>query len=152
MLDVRETLVEDWKYVAEGGATVVLSYGGPDLRYIGTVLRLRKSSRRRRTPPTTSVVDAEDFGVEFHEHIVSRLVPKKFLPPRLERCIIAPPFEWIEAVAGLVENQRPASRRTEDGIDVSRCTGILATDLVGGASWAVEIKVSMSTFDLSFLQ
>lgn len=42
-VDISDTKVTDWKYVAEGGATIVFAYIGPlHPLFTGTVLRLRK--------------------------------------------------------------------------------------------------------------
>lgn len=42
-LDISDTRVTDWRYIAEGGATIVFAYIGPlHPLFTGTVLRLRK--------------------------------------------------------------------------------------------------------------
>ena len=52
---------------------------------------------------------------------------------------------WLHELSTLVEPHRPMERRMRDRIDVSKTKAVLATDLVGGKGWAVEIKVRHTT-------
>ncbi|KAF8623495.1 hypothetical protein AX15_006278 [Amanita polypyramis BW_CC] len=130
---VADTRPSDWKYVSEGGATVVFSYIGPsNSRFSGTVLRLRKVSQ------TIGVTDkADDPIIEFQEKCTSRLMSPIHLP-RLEPVSLEK--EWIRSLTTLHDDSRPVERRSKDCIDTSRTKGVLATDLVGGDWIAVEIK------------
>jgi hypothetical protein len=153
---ISETNPRDWTYIAEGGSTIVFSYDGPrNLHFDGTVIRLRKSpvlppsSLSPPDPDEKTSEGAEDPTVDFQEHVISRLVSPEFLPHlehvRVER-------SWLERMVGFHDDQRPAKRRTQDGIDLKRTRAVLATDLIGSKGWAVEIKVlsDFSAFLTSF--
>lgn len=50
-LDISDTKLSDWKYVAEGGATIVFAYIGPQHPlFTGKVLRLRKIKHHKFHP------------------------------------------------------------------------------------------------------
>src|SRR5258708_6482561 len=50
--DATKTSPSDWKYVSEGGATIVFSYAGPPHPdFAHTVLRLRKSGTHPHPQP-----------------------------------------------------------------------------------------------------
>ena len=129
-----DTQPSHWKYVSEGGATIVFSYTGPaNPQFDGTVLRLRKASR------TTGLADdAVDPIVEFQKRCTSRLISPIHLP-RLQSASLEK--DWMQRMIALHDDLRPAERRTKDYIDPARSKGVLATDLVGGNWVAVEIKV-----------
>ena len=44
LISVTDTSPQDWKYISEGGATIVFSYTGDNPLFNGTVLRLRKTA------------------------------------------------------------------------------------------------------------
>ncbi|KAI0362474.1 hypothetical protein OH77DRAFT_57725 [Trametes cingulata] len=214
-LRVDETAPTDWKYISEGGSTIVFSYTGPSHpKYDGTALRLRKAplpgnedayvqekpiyagepepevevpelepdpeataawhkqhaelreasaaERARRYAQSReenarAVVEPadndwyageeeegraaddepDDPTVQFQRAVIARLIPAEFLP-RLESVRVK--REWLEELATLVEPLRPLERRAKDRIDTERRKAVLATDLVGGEGWAVEIK------------
>ena len=151
---LSETDPRHWTYIAEGGSTIVFSYDGPrNLHFDGTVVRLRKSlvlPPSNVSPPVSgekTSQDAEDPTVDFQEHVISRLIPPEFLP-HLEHVQVE--RGWLERMASVHDDQRPAKRRTKDGIDFERTRAVLATDLIGSKGWAVEIKVT-SDFN-AFLQ
>lgn len=146
---VTDTLPIHWKYVSEGGATIVYSYNGPpNHRFDGTVLRLRKSI----VPAVPS--RASDFGsggesdeaqdepddpmIEYQTRCMERLIPPEHLP-RLEPVRIT--RAWLEELIALHDAERPTDRKDRDQVDLTRSKGVLATDLVGGNQLAVEIKV-----------
>ncbi|EAU88715.1 inositol-pentakisphosphate 2-kinase [Coprinopsis cinerea okayama7 len=160
MLDIRETKPTDWKYVSEGGATIVFSYTGPpNPNFDETVLRLRKAlvpalrkqkknKKARKSPwssppstPTTPTSDPDDEPddptIEYQTKCMSRLIPPELLP-RLESVRLD--RQWLEDLVELQNLNRPEVRRDKDGIDIDRRKGVLATDLVGGNWLAVEIK------------
>ncbi|KAI0372990.1 inositol-pentakisphosphate 2-kinase [Pilatotrama ljubarskyi] len=177
-LRVHETSPSHWKYISEGGSTIVFSYTGPsNPSYNGTALRLRKAplpaneDPDRYQKPTlarepTEKGDEEPSGkqqegisrseaeeryedskndskhpddptVVFQRAVISRLVPPEYLP-RLESVHVEK--QWLEQLAQLVEPLRPLERRAKDRIDTARRKAVLATDLVGGEGWSVEIK------------
>ena len=147
MADVVHTRPSDWKYVSEGGSTIVFSYAGPPHpKFNGTVLRLKKTSVPGSTRPknyaqsdSESGDDEKDDPVHYQTKCMQRLIPPEYLPC-LETVGLDRP--WLEAMVGLHDSVRPEARREKNGIDLERKKGILATDLVGGNWLAVEIKVS----------
>jgi inositol-pentakisphosphate 2-kinase len=156
MLSVTQTLPSHWKYVSEGGATIVFSYvGPPDTGFEGTVLRLRKAlvpvplatqenNEALRAPgagaSSTNATDNEpdDPTIEYQVKCMSRLIPLDHLP-RLETVALDEP--WLNKLVAIQNLERPEVRREKDGIDLDRKKGVLATDLVGGNWLAAEIKV-----------
>jgi inositol-pentakisphosphate 2-kinase len=142
MSDIAQTLPSHWKYVSEGGATIVFSYvGPPDASYNGMVLRLRKAVDNSAPAVPTNEEEPDDPIIEYQTRCIERLFPSDNLPQlrsvRLERT-------WLERLAKEHDSKRPEVRSGKDHIDLSRRKGVLATDLVGGEWIAVEIKVSSS--------
>lgn len=144
MPDVLHTTPDDWKYVSEGGATIVFSYNGqPHPDFDGTVLRLRKTSVRSATHPSAPVEGEEepdDPTIEFQTKCMERLIPPEHLP-RLETIHLN--RAWLEKLVEIHDRVRPEARRAKDTIDLNKKKGVLATDLVGGKWMAVEIKVCL---------
>jgi inositol-pentakisphosphate 2-kinase len=144
--DPTQTNVQDWKYVSEGGATIVFSYAGPPHPVFSrTVLRLRKApltvaddSHGPTAVDQDDVVEPDDPSIEFQNRVTSLIIPPQHLPVleslRVNR-------EWLTKLADWATDKRPELRRMKDDIDLSRKKAVLATDLVGGEGWAVEIKV-----------
>ncbi|KAG5354062.1 hypothetical protein C0989_009760 [Termitomyces sp. Mn162] len=138
-----DTLPHHWRYVSEGGATIVFSYiGPPDAQFNGTVLRLRKAvlpTTDSHTPSNSlgTQDEPDDPMIEFQQKCVERLIPIEHLP-RLESVYVS--CEWLESLISLHDAKRPKDRRVKDQIDVTRRKGVLATDLVGGDWVSVEIK------------
>lgn len=123
-----------WKYVSEGGATVVFSYIGPaNPHFDRSVLRLRKASGLAE--------EADDPIVDFQNRCTSRLIPPIHLP-RLRSVLLKE--NWVQRMISFHDDFRPTERRSKGGIDAARSKGVLATDLVGGDWVAVEIKVTCS--------
>jgi inositol-pentakisphosphate 2-kinase len=61
--DAATTFPSDWKYVSEGGATIVFSYAGlPRPEFTRTVLRLRKSVTH---PPLKAIQEPPDPAKEW---------------------------------------------------------------------------------------
>ncbi|KAF5330845.1 hypothetical protein D9619_005472 [Psilocybe cf. subviscida] len=140
MADVVHTQPKDWKYVSEGGATIVFSYvGPPNPAFNGTVLRLRK--RKVSLGDQSLEIDLgdepDDPSIVYQTKVMSRLIPPEHLPVlqtvHLER-------GWLQDIAQFHAASRPEDRIRVDTIDLSRKKGVLATDLVGGDWLAVEIK------------
>ena len=139
MADVRHTQPSNWKYVSEGGATIVFSYAGPPHpKFDGTVLRLRKVPATVSSPKKSDTEsERDDPTIEYQSKCIERLIPPQYLP-RLET--VALDRSWLEALVAL--HGSPKGRREKGGINLERKKGVLATDLVGGNWLAVEIKVS----------
>ena len=142
-MDVRTTDPKHWKYVSEGGATIVFSYQGPeDAHFSGTVLRLRKAIVPRVKSGKHANSDEEepdDPTIQYQKLCMERLIPPAHLP-RLET--VGLDRAWLEKLIALTDSLRPFGRRSKDQIDLDRTKGVLATDLVGGDWIAVEIKVT----------
>jgi inositol-pentakisphosphate 2-kinase len=141
---ITETKPEDWKYVSEGGATIVFSYRGPyNVHFSGHVLRLRKvagsSGAPDDVPLDTDAEQPDDPMIAFQESIISKLVPSEFLP---QLVVVLLDEGWLRSFVELRDADRPAERRQRDHIDIHRQKGVLATDLIGGTPIAIEIKVA----------
>lgn len=141
MADVVHTQPKDWKYVSEGGATIVFSYiGPPNPVFDGTVLRLRK----RKVSSNDQSLDAglgdepDDPSIEYQTKVMSRLIPSEHLPVLQTVHLYK---RWLQDFGQFHADSRPEDRRRVDTIDLNRKKGVLATDLVGGNWLAVEIKV-----------
>lgn len=142
---VSQSLVQDWKYLAEGGSTIVFAYIGPAHYTLSNkVLRLRKVKHQNTgtkedalAPP---LVDLDDPAIAFQETVIRRLIPNELLP-LLE--VVSVDKNWVRPLAEAAEAHRPEARRLVDRIDLDRGTAVLADNLIGGAGLAVEIKVSL---------
>lgn len=152
------TSPQDWKYVSEGGATIVFSYtGSPNPEFDGMVLRLRKTTALPQSNDSSdseinraiqyalqghvhqAVEELDDPMIEFQHTIMERLIPPEHLPRlapvQVERA-------WLQDLANKSDPERPEERRRKDRIDILKTKAVIATDLVGGDGLAVEIKVS----------
>jgi inositol-pentakisphosphate 2-kinase len=137
---LSHTSPSQWKYISEGGATIVFSYCGPHHPILtGKVLRLRKAPREGHGYPHSTSDDNPDLTVAFQQNVISRLLDPCYLP---DLQIIPLQADWVEALSIHHESFRPQERRSTSVIDSSRHTGVLAQDLIGGLSCAVEVKVN----------
>jgi inositol-pentakisphosphate 2-kinase len=139
-ITLSKTSPAQWKYISEGGATIVFSYNGPlHVILTGKVLRLTKTSRDgpRKLSPLSD--DQPDLSVTLQQKIFSRLLDPSYLP---DLQVVALQTDWVETFSLHHEPFRPQERRSMSMIDCSRRTGILAPDLVGGLFCAVEVKVN----------
>ncbi|GAA5967378.1 hypothetical protein JCM21900_000350 [Sporobolomyces salmonicolor] len=134
---LSSTSPSDWRYTAEGGANLVLSYIGTPSPFCGKILRLRK--RKKEGTARSDAVPAE-VGVEFGRSIVEPLLGRQHVVAmelvELER-------DWSRRmVRHLQETQvRPAQREMKDEVDVDAQVAVVAEDLVAGDGvLAVEIK------------
>jgi len=146
MPSITDTNPQDWKYVSEGGATIVFSYKGPTHpTFDGTVLRLRKSlipsPESAKSNVQSDGEEADDPTIEYQVKCMERLIPSEHLP-RLQTVHLNK--SWLKEFAILHNSARPVDRREKDEVDLNKKKGVLATDLVGGNWLAVEIKVSTS--------
>ena len=150
---LADTSPQHWKYISEGGSSIVFSYSGPPHPvFDGTALRLRKAPvlelREHEAPEQYQQPqlaegeedEPDDPTIIFQHAVIERLVPKKFLP-RLDAVRVD--RAWLQELSDLAEEHRPSQRRAKDRIDRGRRKAVLATDLVGGSGWAVEIKVRL---------
>lgn len=152
---VIDTQPSDWSYISEGGSSIVFSYSGPsNPTFDATALRLRKVSiHEHDTVIEPGQEEPDDPTIVFQHRVIQRLVPAEYVP-RLETVHVE--RTWLEQLAKSSEARRPAERRAKDRIDLGKRKAVLATDLVGGAGWAVEIKVGdtwqcLFFFDITWL-
>jgi inositol-pentakisphosphate 2-kinase len=127
---------------------MVFSYAGQfSNEFSEKVLRLRKSLRWDKDTHFPSRAcqkdnwqnDSPDSSIAL-QNIASKLVPPHYLPV-LQNVHVSP--KWLTELAEVAEEHRPAERTQKDGIDTTRWNALLATDLVSGEGWAVEIKVTL---------
>lgn len=145
LVDVSATSPADWKYVSEGGSSIVFSYAGPASPYFsGTALRLRKSAiasgdaEGPHLDGTPQDEEPDDPTVVFQQKVTSRLIPAEYLPRLL--CVrVSEP--WLQQLHDISNEQRPEARRSKDKISVKKTKAVLADDLVGGEGFVIEIKV-----------
>lgn len=139
-ISLSNTSPAQWKYISEGGATIVFNYIGPhNAIFTGKVLRLRKISREDG-PPKLHPDDQPDFSITFQQRIISRLLDSSYFP---DLQVVTLKAEWVEAFSTYHESFRPQGRRSISTIDCSRLTGVLAPDLIGGSHSSVEVKVTI---------
>lgn len=115
--------------------------------FTGTVLRVRKVPVKQKAESAIPGEDEDkeepdDPSIDFQNRVTSLVIPAIHLPimksVRVDR-------EWLEKLSASVEEKRPEARRLKDTIDIGRKKAVIATDLVGGIGWAVEIKASHSS-------
>ncbi|GAA5896214.1 hypothetical protein JCM5296_007263 [Sporobolomyces johnsonii] len=134
---LSSTSPSDWRYTAEGGANLVLSYVGPPSPFCGRILRLSK--RKKDTTPDSDAVPG-DVGVEFGRSIVEPLLGRQQI---VEMELVVLERDWTRRMVRRLQEAkvRPAQREVEDEVDVEAQVAVVAEDLVGGrGALAVEIK------------
>lgn len=144
---ITQTSPSDWKYISEGGSSIVFSYiGAPNEDFDGKVLRLRKVDHDASSTDTPSPdeVEPDDPSIAFQRLVIERLFPPQHLP---QLRAVRLDGTWLEQLSQLVDEHRPEERSKKDKIDTRKQKGVLATDLVGGQGWAVEIKVFLHKVD-----
>ena len=136
-----------WKYLSEGGASIVFTYTGPPNPLLdGRVLRVRKSPVPSTTEQTKDsatnelISEEEDPAIAFQHAVIEKVVSPDLLP-RFQSVSVS--SEWLLRLSELVEPLRPTGRRSRDCINVHRRTAVLASDLVGHEGVAIEIKVCL---------
>ncbi|KAG9035158.1 Inositol-pentakisphosphate 2-kinase [Serendipita sp. 407] len=138
--DPTTTAVTDWAYVSEGGATMVFSYvGQKHPTFTHRVLRVRKVALGHydEVDDEEAKEEPDDPSIAFQNSVIALLLPTDHLP-KLESVHVN--RQWLKELALSATNKRPELRRLKDDIDLTRKKAVLATDLVGGRGWAVEIK------------
>ncbi|GAA5994595.1 hypothetical protein JCM5350_001467 [Sporobolomyces pararoseus] len=132
---LSSTCPQDWRYLAEGGANLVLSLNSLDVDspYAGKVLRLRK-----RNKGGSALGGQAD--VEFNELIIQPLLNQSLA---LERVKVE--REWLQEMEKVLEDRgsRSRERKEQDEIDLESRFAVVAEDLVGGEGGSIvafEIK------------
>ena len=149
LISVVQTSPQDWRYVSEGGATMVFSYIGDPLlhpEFAGMVLRLRKISLELCAGENDIYADeSDDSMIEFQHSVIERLIPPEHLPRllsvRVERA-------WLQDLINQHDENRPSERRRNDSVNLTKKKAVIATDLIGGKGLVVEIKVSAWLFQI----
>ncbi|GAA5879735.1 hypothetical protein JCM8547_004837 [Rhodosporidiobolus lusitaniae] len=130
----------DWRYVAEGGANLVLSFcSQPDSPYAGHALRLRKRKKRSCGRDEHDEVPAE-VDVEFGRIVVEPLSGQAQLPETVQ---VELGRAWLEQLVERMKQEgvRPAEREEEDEVDLDAKNGVVVEDLISGEGVpAIEIK------------
>lgn len=144
-VDVSLTSPADWKYISEGGSSIVFSYAGPASPYFtGTALRLRKTTTSDGDVDLPDLQDTpedeepDDPTIVFQQRVSQRLIPTECLPRLLSVKVTEP---WLQELRDLSSEHRPEVRRAKDDIALKKTKAVLADDLVGGEGFVIEIKV-----------
>ena len=79
-LDVTTTSPTHWKFISEGGASIVFSYVGPSNEaFNNTALRLRKAPLEALLEPLAEeqqLEDPDDPSIAFQHQVIERLLPE----------------------------------------------------------------------------
>lgn len=138
---LSSTSPRDWRYTAEGGANLVLSFVGPlSSPFTGHILRLRKRKIGAAPRGVDEVVPSE-VEVDFGERVVAPLLGRNSVVDMHKVELERP---WLEGLVRRLrdDGSRPAGREAEDEVDLDAPVGVLAEDLIAGEGVAsVEIKV-----------
>ena len=144
-IDLSHYPVTHWRYIAEGGAHIVLAYIAHDTdnSLTGTVLRIRKRAVVDVYPARSAHEEEEDGSVAFTNQVVIPLLPEN-ATPKLFSVVVNK--AWLVALSDHIEPSRPAARRGVDHIDICRRYLVLTRNLVGFHNdiyeqISVEIKV-----------
>jgi hypothetical protein len=137
--------IEDWHYIAEGGANLVFGYHGRTLDYRNKALRIPKSLNTRIED------DESDISILWRDELLPKLLPKSHLPDVQP---VSLDGLWVASLVEHVQHTRPDFRTDVDlSAFTSSPTPVKATlmdDLRTSASdishtvLAIEIKVSSS--------
>ncbi|SCZ96584.1 BZ3500_MvSof-1268-A1-R1_Chr4-4g07450 [Microbotryum saponariae] len=120
---------QEWRYAAEGGANLVMSYIGRDSRLQGKLLRLRK--RKCCASQVGGSAIPSEVQVEFGERIITPLLGSDFV---VEARIHEVNGRWLSNMAMALEESgvRPPHRSREDEIDDQVGMVVLADDMLYG--------------------
>lgn len=134
METVRSSSPAEWRYVAEGGANLVVAYTGSLQLLDNSVLRVRK----RAVLQQQLANDEEDASVAFTDAVVLPLLGGSGTPVlqsvRVDRA-------WLEQLAAHVEPARPASRRAVDVIDTLRSHVVLTANLLPSQPGVLGVEI-----------
>ncbi|GAA5999371.1 inositol-pentakisphosphate 2-kinase [Rhodotorula paludigena] len=127
-----------WRYTAEGGANLVLSFAGSSTSpYAGHALRLRKRKVAEARGDAAEAVHGE-VETSFGRDIVAPLLGQEHLVEMRE---IALERTWLEELATCMRAVRPPERQAVDEVDLDARVGVLVEDLIAGDGvLAIEIK------------
>lgn len=145
---ITSTRPEEWTYLAEGGANVVLTLGPSsspnDSPFSDKVVRLRKRRKGAAVPGQSGPLGG-DADVDFHLSIIQPL-----LSDVVQLETLAVTREWLEGIDRVLNQRasRPRVRRETDAIDLDSHSVVVAQDLVSPlrGEIAFEIKVPRPSF------
>ncbi|WRT67916.1 uncharacterized protein IL334_004890 [Kwoniella shivajii] len=112
-----DSLYEDWQYFSEGAEHIVFSYRGSSPKYVGQVLRLRKS---QFTVDASSDPEYKQTREDWSSKLLPKLLPENLLL-HTEHVNIAQ--KWLENLLEAAEELRPVKRRA-----VGALTGLVNGD------------------------
>lgn len=136
-LALNSTNVTDWRFLAEGGANLVLSYAGPVPELQGKLLRLRK----KKNDPSASHAIPDEVDVRFGTEIIRPLLGTEQV---VEMELLDASQAWLKEMKSYLgrTGARSAARVSVDDVDEGAAVAVLAEDLVQGRNVvAFEIKV-----------
>ena len=136
-IDLSEHSCSDWKYVAEGGANLVVAYTGAEPRLVNTVLRVRKRALEAQRHEGRLVTE-EDASVAFTDRIIVPLLGPGGTPTLTS---LRATKDWLQDLANHIQASRPPARRAADAIDTDRTYVVLTDNLLREDVLGVEIKV-----------
>ncbi|KAI9256013.1 inositol-pentakisphosphate 2-kinase [Sporodiniella umbellata] len=124
MLHLTHWCNNDWSFVGEGNANIVLRYLGNEKEWIGKVLRIKKGVKFQLS-------DAE-YSQQFNQRIITRLLGSEFV---LQYEIVKVSFEFLKAMMSSI--QRPEAR-LDTGVDLGSTAALVLKDLT--QFMTVELK------------
>ncbi|KAI8342754.1 inositol-pentakisphosphate 2-kinase [Chlamydoabsidia padenii] len=102
MLPLSLEHVNDWSYLTEGNAHVVLNYVGNDTALTGHVLRLTKNHSNINVPL--------DFNTEFSKHVITPLLGPGYVDTMIYTQVT---MDFIQAMSEKIYCDRPEHRRKD---------------------------------------
>ncbi|GAA5971563.1 hypothetical protein JCM11641_000643 [Rhodosporidiobolus odoratus] len=135
---LSSTSPSSWRYTAEGGANLVLSFDGPsESPYSGRALRLRK--RKKRTVKVGEQVN-DEIDTRFGTRVIEPILGSEQVVQQEKGSLAR---DWQEQLVRQMteDHVRPLERELEDEVDLHAGEAVIVEDLVGGKDIiAVEIK------------
>ena len=127
----------DWKYVAEGGANLVVAYNRSDSSLVNTVLRVRKRALDAQRN-SSRINTEEDASVAFTDRVILPLLGPNGTPTLTS---LRASKAWLQDLSAHIEPSRPPARQMVDEIDTDRAYVVLTDNLLREGVLGVEIKV-----------
>ena len=116
--------VQDWHYVAEGGANVVVGYIGPpvwpfvDTQGTGASLALRIPKSLPEGPRNTIAPSTPPADV-FIDQVLTHVLPRESLPVLRRISLTGAVRRFVQELAAQIEQARPAKRRACSHINLA---------------------------------
>ncbi|GAA5845307.1 hypothetical protein JCM3766R1_000725 [Sporobolomyces carnicolor] len=138
---ITSTRPEEWTYLAEGGANVVLTLGPSsspnDSPFSDKVVRLRKRRKGAAVPGQSGPLGG-DADVDFHLSIIQPL-----LSDVVQLETLAVTREWLEGIDRVLNQRasRPRVRLETDAIDLDSHSVVVAQDLVSPLRGEIAFEI-----------